>query len=116
MLPLAVCLCDVLVVVTHERIACISCFTLWIHTYRVKAVAAKKESAFTSQAYKDNPSRYNVIQFVKSFIISQACPFSIGDNPHVRHCLSLMCPDDLDVKCLNNNGVRFIFSRVVRLL
>ncbi|CAM9873361.1 unnamed protein product, partial [Ascophyllum nodosum] len=29
----------------------------------------------------------NLIQFVRSFIISAACPFSIGENQHIRHCL-----------------------------
>ena len=61
--------------------------------------------AFATQAYKDNPSRYNLLQFVKAFIISSACSFSIGENPNVRHCLSIMCPDNLDVEQLINKMV-----------
>ena len=66
-----------------------------------KHAAKKKNMAFATQAYKDNPSRYNLLQFVKAFIISSACSFSIGENPNVRHCLSIMCPDNLDVEQLN---------------
>ena len=64
----------------------------------------RKTWAFATQAYKDNPSRYNLLQFVKAFI-SSACSFSIGENPNVRHCLSIMCPDNLDVEQLNNKMV-----------
>ena len=67
--------------------------------------AAKENMAFATQPYKDNPSRYNLLQFVKAFIISSACSFSIGENPNVRHCLSIMCPDNLDVEQLNNTMV-----------
>ena len=70
-----------------------------------KHAAKEKNMAFATQAYKDNPSRYNLLQFVKAFIISSACSFSIGENPNVRHCLSIMCPDNLDVEQLNNKMV-----------
>ena len=72
-----------------------------VDQYRKHAAKEKKNMAFATQAYKDNPSRYNLLQFVKAFIISSACSFSIGENPNVRHCLSIMCPDNLDVEQLN---------------
>jgi len=79
---------------------------LFIDRYRREREEATTTTAFTSQAYKDNPSRYNLIQFVKAFIISAACPFSIGENKAVKHALSVLCPK-LDQKQLGNETVRF---------
>ena len=84
-----------------------------VDKYR-KHAAKKKNMAFATQAYKDNPSRYNLLQFVKAFIISSACSFSIGENPNVRHCLSIMCPDNLDVEQLNNKMVSRVRGGEIR--
>lgn len=43
---------------------------------------------------------------VNSFITSSgASPFSFGDNPSVRHCLSVMRPEKLQVEGLNAKAV-----------
>ena len=73
----------------------------------------KIDDAFKNQAYKDNPSRFNLIQFVRSFIISAACPFSIGENQHIRHCLSLIRGEEKDrfqPERLNHKGVSLLMT------
>lgn len=63
-------------------------------------LAAKGET-LDSAVYKDDPSRYNSLQFTKAFIIHAGCAFSLADHDRVKRCLSTMCPDHLDVAALN---------------
>lgn len=76
------------------------------------------DATLNSKAYKDNPSRYNQIQFVKSYVISAACPFNLGENPNVRHQQAVASGGDKDkfaVDSLNKKAVSLVFVSV-RLL
>ena len=62
--------------------------------------------AFKNQAYKDNPSRFNLIQFVRSFIISAACPFSCSSCPFIRGEEK----DRFQPERLNHKGVSLLMT------
>lgn len=71
---------------------------------RKRDQSASKEVTLESAVYKDDPSRYNCLQFTKAFIIHAGCAFSLADHDRVRRCLATMCPDHLDVAAINARG------------
>ena len=64
------------------------------------------------KAFDDHPSGFNKHQFVKSFTVRAACPFSIAKHARIRRCRSLLCPKKLRVDGLNNKAVSTIYSLV----
>ena len=69
-----------------------------------------------SQLYRSDPTRWNGLSFTKSFIIRHACPFSLFDDKHTRHTLSVASePDKLQVDKLNNKAVSWVVAGSARL-
>lgn len=69
-----------------------------------------KEQVLESKTFNDNPSRFNQLQFVKSFIVHAACLFSIAEHARIRRCLPLLCPKQLQVDGLNNKAMSTILQ------
>ncbi|CAB1117218.1 unnamed protein product [Ectocarpus sp. CCAP 1310/34] len=82
---------------------------------RKRDQSASKEVTLESAVYKDDPSRYNCLQFTKAFIIHAGCAFSLADHDRVRRCLATMCPDHLDVAAINARGATCIKKMIVEM-
>ena len=62
-----------------------------------------------SQLYQSDPTRWNALSLVKSFIIRHAFPFSLFDDKYTRHTLAVLAPaDKLQVQKLNNKAVSWV--------
>lgn len=71
-------------------------------------VAAKDsvEGVKQSKIFSSDPKRWNALSIVKSFVIQHAIPFSMFEDPRVRHTLSVLVPGDkFDVEALHNKAV-----------
>ena len=61
------------------------------------------------QLYQSDPTRWNALSFVKSFIIRHALPFNLFDDKYTRHTLAVVAPaDQLQVEKLNNKAVSWV--------
>lgn len=90
---------------------CSPCRWCLVEIYFHRKLAAKDsvQHVKQSQLYRSDPMRWNGLSFTKSFIIRHACPFSLFDDKHTRHTLSVASePDKLQVDKLNSKAVSWV--------
>lgn len=91
------------------------CRVSFVPLCRKAEEAQDVQETLDSKSFNDDPCRFKRIQFVKGLVIHAGCPFSIAEHPRVRKCLSVMCPDKLDVSRLNNKAVSRFFLDGLRI-